>query len=52
VIFKLFFLNIDMISARHLLHRYKCYISAILDGLLRVTAELIEIVQYCLGDRT
>ena len=29
-----------------MLHRYMHYISAILDGLLRVTAELIEIVQY------
>ena len=41
-----FFLNIEMISAHHMLHRYKRYISAILTRALRVTAELIEIVQY------
>ena len=35
-----------MISAYPLLHRYMRYISAILVGPLRVTAELIEILQY------
>ena len=46
-IFKAFFFwNIKMISAHPLLHRYMRYISAILVGPLRVTAELIEILQY------
>jgi hypothetical protein len=36
------FLNIEMILAPQLLHRY---ISAISDGPLRVTAELMEILQ-------
>ena len=33
-----------MISADHLFHRYKRYISAIRDGPLRINAELIEIL--------